>query len=236
MNPCNLKNQSVTRAGTVIPSHSASGRRLHTARVTFLKGATMKCSLAICDRPSSCHGYCRAHYIRSRRKSSNPFETSIMKRIHAETPLSERIDIWRSLAGTNGKGCWLWGGRKGVAGGYGQVCYQGREQYAHVLVWEFYNGPKPEGMDLDHLCRHRECFNPAHLEPVPHVVNCRRGEAGKYLADKTHCIRGHEFTPENTHYSKTRTHRSCRICKRINQRKYEETKKKQNLKVKAGVE
>ena len=32
-------------------------------------------------------------------------------------------------------------------------------------------------------------------------------------AAKTHCVNGHEFTPENT-YAQRGIHRSCRICQR----------------------
>lgn len=32
-------------------------------------------------------------------------------------------------------------------------------------------------------------------------------------ASKTHCLRGHEFTPENTYHSPTSTQRWCRACK-----------------------
>lgn len=52
------------------------------------------------------------------------------------------------------------------------------------------------------------------MEPVPHVVNVRRGESEPPKNRlKTHCYRGHEFKPENT---KIDLHgwRTCRACKR----------------------
>lgn len=33
----------------------------------------------------------------------------------------------------------------------------------------------PYGKELDHVCRVRACVNPAHLEPVTHIENVRRG-------------------------------------------------------------
>jgi hypothetical protein len=30
-------------------------------------------------------------------------------------------------------------------------------------------------MELDHLCRQRDCIHPDHLEPVSHRENCQRG-------------------------------------------------------------
>lgn len=46
----------------------------------------------------------------------------------------------------------------------------------HRYAWEFYNGPVPEGLELDHLCRNRACWCPEHLEPVTHRENTLRGQ------------------------------------------------------------
>lgn len=42
-------------------------------------------------------------------------------------------------------------------------------------------------------------------------------------SDRTHCINGHEFTPENTR--KTSKQRHCRTCARENERRYRAEKK-----------
>lgn len=57
-------------------------------------------------------------------------------------------------------GCWFWLGR--VFGRYGTA----GSRWAHRIVYEEFNGPIPEGMTLDHLCRNTVCVNPNHLEPV----------------------------------------------------------------------
>lgn len=45
---------------------------------------------------------------------------------------------------------------------------------AHRVVWEHFNGPVPDGLELDHLCRQRACCNPEHLEAVTKSENIRR--------------------------------------------------------------
>lgn len=74
-------------------------------------------------------------------------------------------------------GCWLWDGATGATG-YGQMSGRidgkPRTIQAHRVAYEIMVGPVPDGLELDHLCRNRECVNPAHLEAVPHLLNCLR--------------------------------------------------------------
>lgn len=72
--------------------------------------------------------------------------------------------------------CWVWCARLN-RNGYGRLSVGGRELMAHRLSYEAHVGPIPDGLLLDHLCRVRQCVNPAHLEPVTHQVNTLRGEA-----------------------------------------------------------
>jgi hypothetical protein len=51
------------------------------------------------------------------------------------------------------------------------------------------------------------------LEAVSHAVNIKRGDAGRYKRDRTHCKSGHEFTPENTYVSQSGG-RACRACRK----------------------
>jgi hypothetical protein len=46
-------------------------------------------------------------------------------------------------------------------------------------MYEKTNGPVPAGLELDHLCRQRDCINPDHLQPVTTAVNSRRGRQAK---------------------------------------------------------
>jgi hypothetical protein len=103
--------------------------------------------------------------------------------------------------------------------GYGLVGVNGRTQRAHRVVYEQAVGPIPEGHVIDHLCRVRNCVNPAHMEPVTPIENTRRGFVGfinNPSARKTHCKNGHEFSPENTRIetSKGKSQRRCLVCRR----------------------
>jgi endogenous inhibitor of DNA gyrase (YacG/DUF329 family) len=107
--------------------------------------------------------------------------------------------------------CWIWQKRIDRLG-YGRVGVGGRpSRYAHIEAYKLVNGPIPDGLELDHLCRNRRCMRPDHLDPVTHLENMRRGK----WATATHCKWGHEFTIENTRISigdKGRTRRTCRAC------------------------
>lgn len=102
---------------------------------------------------------------------------------------------------------------------------------AHRVVYELLVGPIPDGLELDHTCHngtgcpgghtcpHRACVNPAHLEPVPGVVNQRRGNgfAGR-AARQTECKRGHDLTDPANIKPNSRGARQCRACSNIARR------------------
>lgn len=120
---------------------------------------------------------------------------------------------------TLGTPCWLWTGNMQVQG-YG--CFgthkersRWKRAAAHKVLWEHVNGPVPEGLELDHLCRVRRCVRPDHLEAVTHTENVRRGEAGLHNPPPpTHCPKGHLFNGANTYTVKDPRghHRRCKRC------------------------
>lgn len=121
----------------------------------------------------------------------------------------------RELAATKGSDeCWNWTGTI-KSDGYGTAWFRGRTLGAHRIAYQLLVGSVPDGLCLDHLCRNRSCVNPAHLEPVTTRENILRGEAPPAkFAVATHCIRGHEFSPENTYYQ-AGGRRACHACSRI---------------------
>jgi hypothetical protein len=105
--------------------------------------------------------------------------------------------------------CWMWTGTKNR--GYGQFRLVEGRVYAHRWAYEFFRGPIPDGLTLDHLCRNRACVNPDHLEPVTMRVNLLRCDAvSTQYVGITHCKDGHEFTEANT--IRVPKGRSCRAC------------------------
>lgn len=119
----------------------------------------------------------------------------------------------------SGGSCWVWTGAKFVSG-YGMMVVNYKYLRAHRWAYEYFVGPIPNGLELDHLCRNKLCVNPDHLEAVTHKVNMERSvhPMGPRPKPVSSCKRGHEFNAENTDYRPTSTggvSRNCRICQKI---------------------
>ena len=99
-------------------------------------------------------------------------------------------------------------------GGYGRVRVSSKHyRVVHRVAYELERGPIPAGMELDHLCRVRDCFNLAHLEVVSPSENTQRSHRnGVPLRDMNYCIRGHRRTPDNI-YTRPNGVPECAECK-----------------------
>lgn len=112
--------------------------------------------------------------------------------------------------------CWRWTGAISPYG-YGATPWAYRPDEsprAHKVAYLALVGPIPQDLVLDHLCRHRWCVNPDHLEPVTPRENILRGEGfAAQNARATHCIDGHELCGPNL-YVTPDGRRQCRACGR----------------------
>jgi len=106
------------------------------------------------------------------------------------------------------EGCWLWQGAINHDG-YGLFWHEEKMRGAHRTAFEHWNGKVLEGLELDHLCRNRQCVNPDHLEIVTHKENVQRGRS--FLGEKTHCPQGHPYSGENL-VIRLNGRRTCKIC------------------------
>jgi hypothetical protein len=122
--------------------------------------------------------------------------------------------------------CWIWQGGHD-RNGYSWVNRAEHRGCAHVMYYKRAHGPVPPGMELDHLCRVRNCVNPDHLEVLTRAENINRGYSPPAVNKrKTHCKHGHEFTPENTYWLPSRPgQRHCRACQKRLLREYWERRR-----------
>lgn len=132
-------------------------------------------------------------------------------------PAARPIEIrfWEKVAKGDPLVCWDWTASTVSRGEYGQIHLDGGTKRAHVYSWELANGRRVRpGYFVDHLCGRPICVNPAHLREATPRENTLRGQSwSAHKARQTHCIHGHEFTPENTYYRPDRYGRMCIACR-----------------------
>jgi hypothetical protein len=74
---------------------------------------------------------------------------------------------------SKGNKCWGWLGSHKKKG-YGRFCFQGHTVAAHRVAYFLSFGALDPHLEVDHLCRTRDCVNPAHLEAVCPALNRQR--------------------------------------------------------------
>ena len=143
------------------------------------------CSIADCTRPGTGPGglgWCNTHYRRYQRHGS-PFVTS---RIVGDD--AARFETYLTPGGPPAHApelgpCWLCRGLL-TGDGYGVMLVQDLPTAsAHSWSYRHHVGPLLDELELDHVCRVRNCVNPYHLDPVPQAINKQRAAAAKRSAD-----------------------------------------------------
>lgn len=122
-------------------------------------------------------------------------------------------------------GCWVWTGfcaqKKGTSDIRPRISVHRKSVSTYRLMYELTFGDIPEGMLVCHRCDVSLCVNPEHLflgTSLDNNLDCaRKGRHGE--SKRTHCLRGHPFTPENISRSKGPNIRVCLECQRAKDRK-----------------
>lgn len=120
-----------------------------------------------------------------------------------------------------GSPCWVDSSFKLHTGGYVRKSFRingvKREYRAHVWAYNFFIGVIPEGLELDHLCRNRACYNPAHLEPVTTQENWHRSIRYR---NGICSMCGNELNDETAYRYKSSTciegfYYACKACEKV---------------------
>lgn len=107
-------------------------------------------------------------------------------------PLEQIADrFWMNVQKGADSECWPWlAGKDNNGYGVYGIGYPHKDR-AHRIAYQLLVGPIPAGLVIDHLCRHRDCANPAHMEVVTRGENVRRGVRPPKLI----CKNGHPRQP-----------------------------------------
>lgn len=162
-----------------VPRHRVCGpgrdRRPRETPMTR-KRSGLQCSTDECPNdgygPGNFCGSCRHRIRRYGSVANRPRPMNAMTRIMRQVHVGSQMGA-----------CWEWMGGCTNGAGYGRS-YVGSHSggdfhhvYVHRFVYEYFHGPIPDGMHVDHLCFNRACCNPDHLEAVSPAVNMSRAWA-----------------------------------------------------------
>lgn len=117
------------------------------------------CSIPECEKTRRKREWCNSHYM-------NWFRHGDPLTVARVVSPEERF--WASVDKTGR--CWKWTELLNDSG-YGIIRIGKKSVRAHRFAWELLVGEIPEGMQIDHRCRHRECVNPKHLRLATNKQN-----------------------------------------------------------------
>lgn len=116
-------------------------------------------------------------------------------------------DFWARVTPTGF--CWEFNGSL-THEGYGHFYMKSASSVlVHRIAYELLVGEIPAGMQLDHLCRTRNCVNPDHLEPLAPGEHSLRSARWRMIRET--CVNGHPRTEDNL-LSLSGEYYRCRQC------------------------
>lgn len=156
------------------------------------------------------------------------------KKRMSEIPGVRRLPIpdrfWAYVSIGEPHECWNWKGsidRKGY-GRFRMPTVSGQVTLKpHRFSYELFSAAQiPKGMTIDHRCENERCVNPAHLRIAGNKENILASSThpAAINARKTHCLNGHELTPDNV-MRQSGGGRTCRKCNRKYQREWSAKKR-----------
>lgn len=162
---------------------------------------------------------------------------------HIQPEITEHEIGWRLLVNRRitDSGCWEWT-RKLNNKGYGIVSFKtnGTKLVHRIAAGLWLGFDTRSSLLVCHHCDNPLCFNPWHLFIGTHSDNTldsvtkgrfdhlQNGALGRA---KTHCPKGHEYTPANTVVTKAGT-RACRECRKAACRRWYTEATKNNIRPK----
>lgn len=103
------------------------------------------------------------------------------------TPLIERLMAKVTKTDT----CWLWTGslQRSGHGAIGAGGDNGKVLKTHRVAYEYYKGPIPTGLQVNHICDVPNCVNPDHLYAGTRADN-DRDRVARPKSDRKACNQG----------------------------------------------
>ncbi len=177
----------------------------------------MLCIVNGCPTKAVGKQMCQKHYVRWKKHGSSDVVARAGPKVR---PPEERFWALVDKGYEDPACCWPWKNGTEIDRYYVfHLTPSERSISSHRMAYILTFGDIANSLVIDHLCEIKICVNPYHLEPVTQRENLiRSGNVIMDNAGKTHCLRGHEFTAENT-WRNHKGHRWCRECTRIRQRK-----------------
>lgn len=131
---------------------------------------------------------------------------------HELPSMAELTRFFSRIAVSHRSGCWRW---IGVRNGKGYGMFGGRN--AHRVSYAWFAGEISAGLEIDHLCRVKNCVNPAHLEAVTGDENRRRANRFETTG---RCKRGHELKASGFCLTNGSGERLCMACRVLTRARY----------------